>query len=241
MISFQIKYKKEQPVDVVVPCYNPQKGWHVNLINSFNYFKQSIGQKCTLILVNDGSVRGINQDHILTIRSAIPYFKFLSYADNKGKGHALRRGMSCTENNYIILTDVDFPYTNESVVKIYDGLLAGNDLMLGYRETSYYRNVPFMRLMISKTYRYLLKILMTINIDDTQCGLKGLNLKSKEIFLQSKIDSYLYALELFNNASKSGLKIDRTVVNLKKEIEFTHIRPHILWQELKSLGRILFE
>lgn len=226
-------------IEIVVPCYNPLPDWEVNLIHSFQEFEKSIEADCALILINDGSSKGVQAQHIEAISAQIEKFTYIHYKENKGKGYALRKGLEQAGGGRIILTDIDFPYVNTSMISIWNSLEEGNDIALGYREESYYRKVPFARLLISKTFRLVLRSLMNMNVNDTQCGLKGLNEKGKEVFLRSETNGYLYDLEFVKDAQKAGLKIGRTVVELKDGVEFTNMKFSILWKEARNFLRIL--
>ncbi len=229
----------EQPLELVVPCYNPANLWHEDLIANYWKFCESINQDCRLILINDGSTRGVTESEIDQIKASIPHFLYLSYSDNKGKGHALRYGISRVESDFLITTDIDFPYTNESMVALYDELLTHQGLILGTRKTTYYRKVPFFRKVLSLAFRIILKLILKLEVDDTQCGLKGLDKATRQIFLQTKVDGYLFDLEFVRIVSKKNLPIHRVNAVLKPSIEFTNMSPRILMREFSNLLKIV--
>lgn len=229
----------EVKLALVVPCYNPPDEWCENLINSFQEFIRSIGEECRLILVNDGSVNGISNDEIVRLKELFPGMIYESYDTNKGKGYALREGMRHAIEPYVITTDIDFPYTNNSMVEIFKKVKSDEGLVLGHRQRSYYQKVPLFRKWLSVAFRVSLKLFLKLQVDDTQCGLKAMGPKGKEVFMKTQIDGYLYDLELVALAQKEDLTISRVNVSLKNDIAFSNMSPKILLKESSNFLKIL--
>ena len=229
----------ETKLAVVVPCYNPHEGWSENLINSFQQFIESIGEHCHLILVNDGTSEGISDNDINSIKAAFPDMIYESYQTNRGKGYALRAGIGHAEEPYVILTDIDFPYTIQSMVDIYDKVKQQAGLVLGHRQRSYYQKVPLFRKWLSVAFRLSLKIFLKLQVDDTQCGLKAMGPRAKAVFMETKIDGYLYDLELVRLTEKRRLPISHVNVFLKNNIAFSNMSPGILLKESSNFLKIL--
>ena len=227
------------PVDVVVPCYNPVAGWHRNLVECFQNFQKSIDAPARLILVNDGSTSGVSRNELDYIRNAVDAFHLESYEQNRGKGHALRRGFRQSDAALAITTDIDFPYENESMVRVYEVLAEKGGLILGHRRGDYYNKVPLFRKMLSVSFRAALRLLLNLNVNDTQCGLKGLDKSAKAVFLQTEIPTYLYDLEFVRKINLAGVPIHRVSVELKDSVVFTNMKFSILVAEFRNFLKIL--
>ena len=94
--------------------------------------------------------------------------------------------------------------------------------------------------MVSKILQRFIKILFpSLPVSDTQCGLKGMNEKGKNIFLQTKINRYLFDLEFILYSSKNHLKIRAIPVELREGIVFGRMNYKILLHESKNLWNIL--
>lgn len=230
-------------LDIILPCYNPRKNWVQRIASSYNVLQSSFPDKrIRVILVNDGSDSIVKED-LRHLVSSISNSHIISYETNRGKGYALRKGVSESEAPLAIYTDVDFPYEEKSFTVLYQSLLdKETDIATGIRDHSYYNKLPWSRKIISKWLRYLIRYLLRIQITDTQCGLKGFNARGKEIFLSTTIDRYLFDLQFIYLASNTkGITIKPIEVKLKEEIIFSRMNLQVLFHELLNFFSIFFK
>ncbi len=192
-----------------------------------------------MVLVNDGSTLGVTPGGIEQLRAAFPDLLYHTYKTNKGKGYALREGISASTAPYAITTDIDFPYTQDSMLRLANTLIQKGGLVLGHRQRNYYHKVPIFRKLLSISFRLALKILLKLNVGDTQCGLKGFDAEAKALFHKTTVNGYLYDLELVTLAAKNKVKTTRVPVTLKDGIEFTNMKPGILFKEMRNFIQIL--
>ncbi|WP_181305012.1 glycosyltransferase [Rufibacter sp. XAAS-G3-1] len=227
-----------------MPCYNPADGWVYNLFDNLRQLQACHPNLIIhLILVNDGSTRGIHPADIKFLQENLTHFSYLHHKVNQGKGFSVRRGVQASLNPFCLYTDIDFPYTLESMAKIINWLMqAEADILVGVRETEYYAQVPPIRIKISQVLQLLTKHLLHLPINDTQCGLKGFNQKGKQVFLKTKTNRYLFDLEFIYLISKAptSLSIQPVTVMLKPEVNFSRMDIKILLQESYSFLKILF-
>lgn len=199
--------------------------------------------KIQLILVNDGSVHTIETAVIEKINESVPLFQFINYPVNKGKGFALREGMKHATAEVVIYTDIDFPYTTESFLQIFDALYKNTcDIAAGIKDKTYYRHTPVVRKFISKLLRFFSGVFLKLKITDTQCGLKGMNENAKAVFLQSSINRYLFDLEfIFLASRRKDLKLLPVEVQLRQKVEFSAIPYSILFTEAGNFIKIFLK
>ena len=219
-------------VDIILPCYNPQVGWQTTVVTSFKQIKQEAKSWIPrLIIVNDGSTKGIRDEDIVFIKSNLSSFTWYSYKQNKGKGYALRYGVRKSSSDYILLTDIDFPYTHDSLVNVVTVLINGKaDIVAGERSDKYYTFTPFVRKVISKLLKSFVKNLLQLKVSDTQCGLKGIKNDLNETFLNTTINRYLYDIEFLWLAGKKH-NIYTQPVQLKENIVFSKMNTRVLLTE----------
>ena len=229
-------------LDIIVPCFNPRKGWEDVLSKGVLSLKESLttGVLNSVIIINDGSSKGLTDDAIETIITAIPEAKLIEYKRNRGKGYAVRTGVKSSEADIQIYTDVDFPYVEESVIEFYE-ILSKNeaDVVVASRGDSYYHSLSSFRRILSKSLRWLNGLLFGLKIKDTQGGLKGFNSAGREIFLQTSVNRYLFDLEFIQKASRTDLQLKAVDVELKPDIVLPSISPMVLLKELHNFIRLL--
>lgn len=230
-------------LSIILPCYNPVEGWAEQVVSSMKIVLNDLEDSFTsvnLIIVNDGSTKNYSDADQSNIQNSIPGVLFLENGQNKGKGFALRVGVAKATTDLIIYTDIDFPYYEKGIQKIANGLIAGNEVVLGHRGNDYYDKTPWFRKVVSKTLRWVLKTFLRLPTDDSQCGLKGFNKAGSEVFLDTRIDRFLFDLEFIKLASKRKKKIQLVTVELKPEVQFSKVNLRILFREFWNFLRVLF-
>ena len=230
-------------LDLIIPCFNPPLGWEHIIIGTFQKIERSMeGVPLKIILVNDGSSTGVTPEKFKILRESNLPIEIVSYTKNQGKGYALRQGAIEADSDFQIFTDVDFPYTIPSIIAIYNSLKSGNDVALGTRKADYYQTVPFVRRLISKFLRWVLKSVLKLPITDTQCGLKGFNQKGKQVFLQTTINRFLFDLEFVKMVTQKilNLKVDPVNVKLRPDVVFSKMNYKVLMGESINFARLFF-
>lgn len=227
-------------LDIVLPCYNPTDKWYVELSAFHQFIKEHY--EVNYIVVNDGSSTHKLPEHIELLRKTGVPLSYLSYEKNMGKGYALRKGVEASKSAFIVYTDIDFPFTNQSMLDVICKLTSGNvDVVAGYRSGSYYENtMSTFRKLLSKTFRWFMKSILKMVVSDTQCGLKGFNKVGRAKFLSTKINRYLFDFEFIYLSSKDKtIKIETVPVQLKENIVFSKMRVKVLFRETLNLFAVL--
>lgn len=227
-------------ISLVLPCYNPPENWEEVVVSSVASIEAKGLFSIDLILVNDGSIQQVTPQALDHLVNHIPNINVIDYEVNRGKGYALRKGVAAAQQDLIIYTDIDFPYTEESFFKIYQGLADGNDVVPGHRGAAYYSKTPFIRKLISKSLRWTLKTFLRLPTDDSQCGIKGFNQVGAKVFLDTQIDRFLFDLEFIKLASKRKVKFKKAEVTLKPNVVFSKVNFRILARESLNFFKVLF-
>ena len=228
-------------LSIVLPMYKPRLGWEKNLKENIDLidieFNESI--KIEYIVVNDGG----ENEHLLSLFDVIQQAKnnirFISYKENKGKGYALRTGVSAATAPIVITTDLDFPYEVKDIRNVYALLRSGNEIVTGKRKPEYYTATPLRRKLISKACIAMNRHLLNLSLGDAQSGLKGFNKKGKELFLQTTINRFLVDTEFLVLAEKHQLGIAVLELNLKAGVKFSSMGWKVLLAEGKNFYRIV--
>ncbi len=193
---------KRNGVTILIPAYKPDE----KLLSLLDKLTEA---EYDIVVVNDGS--GEKFQHIFdSIRSA----KVIEYPINKGKGGALKTGISYINENtsaeYIITADADGQHTPEDITKLADFLISSgtnsSTFVIGSRKFT--GEVPFKSKYGNKITIGAFALASGVKIGDTQTGLRGF---SKELFSElSQIDGdrYEYEINVLLHVAKRKIKIN---------------------------------
>jgi glycosyltransferase involved in cell wall biosynthesis len=221
-----------QRIDIILPAYNPLPGWEDVVIQRFRSIRMALPELAFhLIIVNDGSTK-LDEEIIERLQAAIPELQWIAYRENQGKGYALRQGVSDAGGDFILYTDIDWPYTEESMIRLIRRLMEGAEVVIGIRDEAYYKHLPSARRLISKWLRTFNAWFLRLRANDTQAGLKGFRKHIIPIFLSTTINRYLFDLEFIYLLSKQKkLKMESLPIQLREGITFSRMNKRILLQE----------
>lgn len=227
-------------LDIILPAYNPLPGWEDIVIGRFQSLVKALPDvKIRLFIVNDGSQR-LDENHSAgVIQEVIPDLQWISYKENRGKGYALRQGVKNSTADFVVYTDIDWPYTEESMIGVIRTLMGSADAVIGKRDENYYTHLPPARRRISRLLRNFNAKLLRLKVDDTQAGLKGFRKNIKDIFLSTTIDRYLFDLEfIYLISAKKEIKVVGYPIALRPGITFSKMNRKILFQEARNFLKI---
>jgi len=230
-------------VSLVLPCYNPPEGWEQVICVRYNEFCRLTGEDAELIVVMDGKGTRDYSQGLVFLETNVPRLRLVTYNENRGKGYAIRQGVAVAKGDLILYTDVDFPYTTDSMLAVYAGLKDDEyDVGLGVKNKDYYAHVPPVRRAISRFLRFLIRVFLSMPVTDTQCGLKGFQRKVAPLFLQTTIDRYLFDLEFVRNCYKAKqYRVQAIPVTLNENVHFRKMDYRILLPEMFNFVKLLFK
>ena len=225
-------------LNIIIPIYNPHAGWEDIFVDSLLEMEKELNETdYTVILVNDGSSRGIS--NLEEIMEKFKCLKYFSYPVNMGKGYAIRYGISHSVADFYIYTDIDFPFGCRIILQTYELLKSSKtDIVIGTRDRSYFAMLPIERRIISSMLKRINFLITGFKIKDTQAGLKGLNNEARKILENTKTNSFIFELEFLHKSIKQGLSFKTIKVSCKPGIKFTNFSTRIIWKEIKSFLKI---
>ena len=103
-------------LSIVVPAYNEEMRLGATLKRMLAYFDAQ-DYPFEILVVDDGSEDGTG-GIVEKISACRPEVRLLSYASNKGKGHAVRFGMLRASGQRILLSDADLATPIEEIEKL---------------------------------------------------------------------------------------------------------------------------
>ena len=207
-------------IAILIPAYNPDH----KLLTLLNDLKQK--QINHIVVIDDGS------DCKNIFKQLEPLCTILTHAKNKGKGAALKTGLSYIKNNLknilgVITVDADGQHEISDILKVIDSFRQhSNCLVLGTR--NFKENTVRLRSLIgNKLTKRLLKLRHKLDISDTQTGLRAIPTNIISEILEIKFNGYEFEMKMLLKTKKWGLKIKETPIKtiyLNKN-ESSHFNP----------------
>jgi dolichyl-phosphate beta-glucosyltransferase len=213
-------------LSVIVPYYNEKEYIINNLIKINNFFENKF--EFEVILVDDSGTKDFKNIYKKEIRN----LNVIENDTNIGKGFSLKKGIKISKGELILLTDADLSTPIKEFEKLYSFYKAGYSVVIGSRNvinSNIKRQRPLKRKIVGRLFNILLRLILNLNFNDTQCGFKLFNSKIlKNIITKSFVNRFCIDPELLYIANKKNLKIKEvgvewsdnynSSVNLKKDI-----------------------
>lgn len=225
---------------IIVPLYNPHDDWFDNICESISGLESILNDiEFTIILVNDGS-SVFDESCVEKLLVRTDKIKYFSYPSNKGKGFAIRYGLSKTQADFYIYTDIDFPFGFNVIKDMYQIYISSHaNLIIGIRDGEYFRMLPFKRKILSITLHHINYILTGFKVHDTQAGIKGFDNEAKKVFLATKTNGFLFDLEFIHVCIRKKLKYLSINVHPRDKIRFSNFRANVIIREFINFLKII--
>jgi len=199
-------------LSVVIPAYNEEQRLPATLRSIQAYFERR-GVVGEVLVVSDGS-----SDRTAEVaREISANIRVLAYKTNRGKGFALRYGVSESRGALVLIDDADGSTPIAEVERLEAAIAKGADIAIGSRalqsgETAV--KTVWYRKFIGRTFATLVNILIVPGIADTQCGFKLFKGDvAKNLFQHQRSERFSFDVELLFLARRNGLTITEVPVN----------------------------
>lgn len=202
----------QPPLSVVVPAFNEARRLTDNLLTLLHYL-ENYRPAAELIVVDDGSTDG-------TARVAEEFFaqrpevtaRVLRFAENRGKGHAVRAGLLAAQAPIALFSDADLSTPMTELPKIVEPIEAGAyDIVLGSRaldRSLIGHRQPWRREQGGKVFNAIVRLMTGLPFSDTQCGFKAFRMEAaRPIVERAQIDGFGFDVELLFLAHRAGLRL----------------------------------
>jgi dolichyl-phosphate beta-glucosyltransferase len=193
-------------LSVVIPAFNEAARLPRTLARVRAYL-DARAQPYELLVVDDGS----SDDTARVVRDVGAPVALLSYAPNRGKGHAVRTGMLAASGERRLMTDADLSTPIEELARLEAELARGFDVVIGSRAVAGARievHQPLYREAMGRLFNRLVQALLLPGLHDTQCGFKLWSARAAEAaFRACRLDGFSFDVESLFVARRRGLRI----------------------------------
>jgi len=194
-------------VSVVIPTYNERK----NIKKLLRELSEALNGKFEyeIIVVDDNSPDGTADEVRKIARST--HARLISRKTKAGIGSAYKKGAESSRGGIIITMDADFSHNPSVIPQLVEGILNGNDLVIGSRyvhggeieKWSLYRRV------MSKTANTIAKVLLGLHTNDLTTGYRAYTKEALSTIKFQELSStgYSILMEAVFRAERAHLKI----------------------------------
>lgn len=186
-------------ISVIVPAYNEEETIIRKIKETIKTLESYKSLDYEIIIIDDGStddtynlVKEFSQKFNEKIRAE-------TYQPNQGKGNALKRGTLLAKGDYILYMDADLDIHPDQTIGFLKLLEeSGADAVVGSKTIKGSKaKVPLKRKILSGGYYFLVKLLFSLPVTDTQTGFKLFRKRAlAECISRTSISGYAFDLEL---------------------------------------------
>lgn len=197
-------------LSVIIPAYNEAERLPNTIDEAYKWLAEHTEGGFEMIVVDDGSSdTTVRDSHEMISRR--PHLKVLEQPENMGKGAAVRRGMLEAIGEIRLFMDADHSTHIREVAKVLPAIEAGAEVVIASRqhpESDISVSQSWLREHMGKSFNFIMRSIVGLEMQDTQCGFKAFTAKATEaIFSRQKLEGFSFDVELLFLASRLGFKV----------------------------------
>lgn len=237
------------PFSVVIPCFNEEARIGATIGATLDYLRRN-SPESELVVVNDGSIDATGAIAREALTHPPIQTQLLENFPNRGKGHAVRKGLLAARKTIGLFFDADLSTPLSEIPKVIDPIAAGEvDLAFGSRALDRRligRRQPWLREQGGRVFNLLVRVTSGLPFWDTQCGFKAFRLEvCRPILEAAHLDGFAFDVELLLLGQRAGLRLREIPVRWNhsegSKVDFLHDSFRMLREVLalrKKVGTI---
>jgi glycosyltransferase involved in cell wall biosynthesis len=203
--------KRPKSLSILIPCYNEEDNIRecIKRIPSMRW-------KTEVLVIDDGS-----SDKTTQFAKGVGYrgrLKTIHYKPNRGKGHAVRKGLEAARGDVAIILDADMSSPPEEIPLIVKPIFEGKADFVNGTRLVYPMDKGAMKLIHipgNRIFALLVSMIVGKYLTDSLCGFKAF--KVKPFARKLKEDSWP-DFELLIKAKRMGMKIVEVPIHYKVRV-----------------------
>ena len=227
-------------LSVIIPAYKEEKNIEKTIRSVFSYLKEK-NIVHEIIVVVDGSPDRTTKI-ARALKNEVSTLEVVDYAENKGKGFAVKTGMLKASGDLRLFTDADNATTMNHIERMMPyfgqgyGVVIASIAVKGHSVAA--GSEPIWRRVFGKLGNLFIQIMAVPGIHDTQRGFKLFTAEAAEkIFSKLTIERWGFDVEALVLARKFGFKIKEVPVDWKNAPE-SHVGLKAYFQVLMETVKI---
>jgi len=194
---------------LMIPAYNEEDILEKNIIKLHNFFKKNIKNYKWEILISDNNSKDKTLKTAKKLSKKYKEIDFVHLEENP-KSNSIKKAWLSKDADIYMYMDADLSTDIKHIPQLIENIEKGYDIVTGSRvskESEASRS--FLRKIISKTLKLIIKIFFSINLQDFQCGFKAINRKVRDNII-SKMKALNHGFmdtEMIVVANNKGYKI----------------------------------
>lgn len=189
---------------IVIPAFNEESRLDSTL-NKLDVFLKGQEWNAEIIVVDDGSSDGTSR-LVSRHMQERPYLRLLQNHINRGKGFSLRRGVEAALGEIVLLCDADLSVPIREIHKLLGAIREGADIAIGSRGDvagGERLAVPWHRRLCSAGFKMVVRSVLGLRFEDTQCGFKAFKRKAARlVFSRQRIERWGFDPEVLMLADR---------------------------------------
>ncbi len=194
-------------ITVCIPAYNEAKIIEQTLRTINDFCRKESQYHWKIVVADNGSTDGtaniarrISNTSVLEVKT-------------RGKGAAIVEAVKQCQDDIFCFIDADLSASPNSLPELIKLIEGGADIAIGSRllDTSKLQR-SYLRTFSSRLFNIFRKMILGINVTDTQCGLKALNKKGQEVLASCVEKSWFFDIELLAKAERANLKVSEVSI-----------------------------
>ena len=175
-------------------------------------------------------------------------FRVIANEVHRGKGYAARCGMLAARGSFRFFMDADLSTPLEEVHSFLEYFAAHPEasVVVGNRQhpmSNILKSQSWLREKMGQSFNAILRLLVPVNLPDTQCGFKAFRADAAQaIFSRSIIDGFAFDVELLLLAKHLGFRIAdlpiRWINSPESKVHIVRDSIAMLWDTLRIRNRI---
>jgi len=195
-------------LSVIIPAFNEEARLPTTLREAHAWLTEKHGGEAFEILVVDDGSTDATCKRVHELKPVMPELKLLEQSENRGKGAAVRRGMLEATGDIRLFMDADHSTHVNEAEKVLPAIAAGADVVVASRqhpESDISEHQSWLRENMGKSFNLLMRSMVGLDMQDTQCGFKAFTAKATEaIFSRQKLEGFSFDVEILFLAHKLG-------------------------------------